>query len=586
MRLTMVHRLRLALASRWMPLAAAGLAVLLTLPSLRAGLVLDDFFHKTVATQRHPLPDSHRSPIDLFRFLQADPARAQQLIDFGLVPWWTWPQIRAGFWRPVTGATHWLDYQLWPQSPWLMHAQNLAWYALLAAVVGLLYRRTMGATWVAGLAAVLYAIDDAHGMPVGWVANRNAVIAACFAVLAIIAHDHRRRRGGWVSALSAPVLLVVSLLAAEAGLAACAYLFAYALFLDKHGWRRGLLSLAPYAAVVVAWRIAWMVRGYGVDGLGLYTDPLGQPGQYLAGLTWKVPILLLGQWAGPPADLATLVPGDRLAPLVGLAVVVVVGLGLLLAPLIRREPIARFWACGMLLSLLPIAATFPSDRLLFFVGIGAMGLLALFFQKVVESPTLSRWRLVPTGVLVLIHLVLAPLLMPLRSAFPAGPPTAVRAMSFRVPLDESVRAQTVVVVNAPIAAIVHYLPVIRLLEDEPVPRRTRVLAPAVPSVTVRRANERSLLVSQERGYLVVPFDQLFRTLEHPLGVGDRVELAGMTAEIQSVTPDNRPLAVLFRFDVPLEDESLRWFCYQDGEYVPFALPPIGETVVLRADWPW
>ena len=49
-----------------------------------------------------------------------------------------------------------------------------------------------------------------------------------------------------------------------------------------------------------------------------------------------------------------------------------------------------------------------------------------------------------------------------------------------------------------------------------------------------------------------------------------------------VAPDGRPLEILIRFAVKLEDPSLEWLQWQDHGYVPFRLPEVGETVVLPA----
>ena len=88
----------------------------------------------------------------------------------------------------------------------------------------------------------------------------------------------------------------------------------------------------------------------------------------------------------------------------------------LLAPLLRKEPLARFFALGMLLSLVPSCSTFPHDRLLFLAGFGGAGLLALFLGGLREGaewlPRGRGWRAAArtTGaLLVAFHLVLAPL---------------------------------------------------------------------------------------------------------------------------------------------------------------------------------
>ena len=50
----------------------------------------------------------------------------------------------------------------------------------------------------------------------------------------------------------------------------------------------------------------------------------------------------------------------------------VVAAAVSLAPLLRRDPIARFLALGMLLAVVPISATIPNDRNLFFGGTSAV----------------------------------------------------------------------------------------------------------------------------------------------------------------------------------------------------------------------
>jgi len=60
-------------------------------------------------------------------------------------------------------------------------------------VVAMFYRQLMLSAWLAGLAALLYTIDDAHSMVAGWVANRNASLMLLFGVLALMAHVRWRR---------------------------------------------------------------------------------------------------------------------------------------------------------------------------------------------------------------------------------------------------------------------------------------------------------------------------------------------------------------------------------------------------------
>ena len=88
-----------------------------------------------------------------------------------------------------------------------MHAHSLVWLALALFGAALVYRRLLGATWVAGLATLLYAVNDTHGPAVGWIANRNAVIAIALALPVLWLHDRWRRDGWTPGAWLAPLLL-------------------------------------------------------------------------------------------------------------------------------------------------------------------------------------------------------------------------------------------------------------------------------------------------------------------------------------------------------------------------------------------
>ena len=112
-----------------------------------------------------------------------------------------------------------------------MHLESVVLYGVLVLVLARLYRRFFTAP-VAMLATLLFALDETHAFPVGWLANRNALFATIFGVLAIHAHDRWRRDGWRAGAWLGPLAFAAALLSAEFGLCALGYLVAYAWFLD------------------------------------------------------------------------------------------------------------------------------------------------------------------------------------------------------------------------------------------------------------------------------------------------------------------------------------------------------------------
>jgi len=259
-----------------------------------------------------------------------------------------------------------------------------------------------------------------------------------------------------------------------------------------------------------------------------------------------------------------------------------------LVPLLRRDRVARFWALGMVLSVVPICATFPADRLLTFVGIGAMALLARFlgvaFGRPDWRPRWLAWRVgaVSLGVIfILVHVVVSPAVLAFRTACPLGPKAFVDQFHVYTPMDHAVAEQDVIIVNPPSALHAGYLPLLRDMDGQAVPRHTRTLAPGMPSATIRRPDSHTLAIRPELGYLKWIFDRLFRDEQHLMSLGDQVVLTGMTAEVTALTGDGRPAEVTFRFAVPLEDPSLRWLCWREGAFVPFTPPAVGQTVKLH-----
>jgi hypothetical protein len=576
--------------TRYLPLVVALSTILLALPALSVGWILDDYYHRAVLLQVPRFRDLLGPPSEMFRFFRGDPARMGRLMDIGLFPWWTDPNIKGEFLQALTVLTHRLDYALWPNSPELMHAHNLFWLGSATAVATVFYRRMMGPKWVATVAAFLFAVDDARGPTVGFLANRNALIAATFGVSALIFHDRFRRDGSRLSGLLAPLLLLAALFAKEEGIGTCAYLAAYGLLVDRAGWWRGCLALLPYAAVVVVWRALRSLWGYGVRNIDLYIDPLDDPRRFVAAAVWRAPMLLMGQWTPIPAEAAIPLRSPFSNILCWFAVTF---LGLLLAviaPLLRRDRLARFWAAGMFLAVIPICATLPMDRLLTFTGLGASGLLtrywAFVFGDPSDLPSSRTWRILALWLawfFVAVHVVLAPIALPFRAANPLGPRWVEKRLYVHTPLGPEVSDQTLVIVNAPSAGHAGYSIFRNDLSGQPVPRYTRVLAPAIPTVLIRRLDDRTLTIRPARGYLDHVLDRLFRTERRELVIGERVRLSGITVEITDLTADGRPAAATFRFDVPLESPPLRWLCFRGNGFEPFTPPPVGREVTIPFD---
>jgi hypothetical protein len=576
------------LVRRWLPPAAIALALLLAAPALRVGLIGDDYMQLARVDPRLHAPGFSYAPLDLFTFASGDPGQRAVLLDEGIFGWWMAPDFRWAFWRPLSSLTHLLDHLLWPRSLLLPHVQTLLWFAALLAVLAAVYRR-FHAPWIAHLALLLYAVDDARAWVVGWTANRNALVAATLAFGALLLHDRARRDGWRPGAWLAPALFAAALLGGESALALTGYLFAYALFVDSGPLIRRLARLWPYAAFSVAWLASYKLLGYGTSGGGHYLNPLDEPRVYLVALVQRLPILLAAQVGPSLSDAWMFLPAT--ARVVGwmLALLVIAVFAAVLAPLWRRRPECRFWALGAVLSLPPMCATFPMDRLLVFAGVGAMATVAIVLADWVEGGTLSLPRprrvLAATVVpaLAVLHLVLAPALLPLRILVLAYVGVMGQRLEAAIPRDDGVREKTLVLLSSS-AEMTTFPPWMqRQVEQVPRPRHMWVLASCFGDVYVSRLDGRSLRVRPENGFLDNDSLRLVRGPSRPFRAGDEVQLSGLHVRVREVTPDGRPAVADFTFPVPLEDPSLIWRrIHAGGTLDPWSPPAVGETHRLPA----
>ena len=589
-------------------------AVILCLPSLWLGLQNDDHMLRLFLSDPPFDPEWSRSPAEAFAFLDGNEERIRAHIENGRIPWWSHPHLKLAFFRPVTGLTHWVDFRVWPSLPWLMHLHSLLWFAGAVAAAAALYRRLLSPAWIAGLAGLLFAVDNAHGMPAVWLANRNASIGVFFGLLALLAHDRWRREGWRYGAWVAPVALTLGLLGGEIALAAGGYLFAYAIFLDTGTWQRRLASLIPSAMVGAAWWVAYRAMDYGATGSGVYIDPGASPAAYLLAVVERAPVLLFGQWA-LPSGLYMLFSQSAAHIFWLVAVTLMIVIGTLIFPLLKRDRTARFFAFGMVLSLFPPCATFPDDRLLFFVGFGGLGLLAQFMTAVRRRdewlPTARVLRLpfqFALWAFVVIHLVFAPLGLATTSVNVKTLGSIIERAAESLPSDPGVTEQTVLIVNTPTVFISIYGPLMQGLAGRNVPYRTLVLGSSIYPMTIGRPGPNVLTIRPDGGFIATPgsprpghettqpafhpsyFFQLLDTLYRdntPMHVGDLIDYGGATLEVTESTSDGRPMEVNCHFEVDIDDPSLRWLQWQGGVYVPFEPPPIGETVILPAPvFPW
>ncbi len=569
----------------WATAAVVALACAAMLPAVDVGFAPDDHIQRVRSRAGEDFPGFGYDPLDLFVFASGDPEQRAAGMDVGVFSWWTADDARLAFWRPLTSATHAVEHRLYPERHDLMVLQNIAWLGLLVLAVGALYRR-FATPGVAFAAFVLYALDDAHAPAVAFISNRNAAVSVFFGVVAVVLYD-RWRRDQWAPGRwAAPLTLAVALLAGEGAVAAVGYLGAHALVFERGPLLQRLRPLTASLFVFATWLTLHRALGYGASGSGVYLDPGGEPVAFVAALARRLPVLLLGQYGTPPSDFWFLYP-PAVARGVWITAVAALGaIAWLTVPLARRHAALRFLLIGTVLAAVPIAATFPSDRLLMFVGVGASAHIAWLLGAAVSgtraelgTARLVGLRAVAIG-LLLIHGLLGPLSMPIRARSMETIGRATALFDEVVPVDPGVGDRTVVVVTLPSDGLAAFHPLIRASQRQPRPAHLRILASGAASVEVTRVDQRTLVLRPELGFLAATPEQMMRGPSRPFSTGDRVRITEVTVVVDEITADGRPAVATFVFDAPLDDPRYLWTTWEGAGFASFTVPPIGDSVVI------
>lgn len=584
----MYRRLEVALRDlvlRPLPVGGAALlAALIAAPTLFAGFFVDDYLH--LLTLRGE--DTTATPYDLFQFAPGNAEEIAPDMNRGPFPWYTLPELKLHFFRPLASATMVLDHALFGDNAFAFHLHSLLWYVLLAVAVHLLLRRMMAAA-LAGLCTVLYILDDGHIIPVLWWSNRNAIVATAPAILGLVAHL-RWREDGWRPGL--PLSLAgygLGLLGGETALGIFGYLIAYE-WIRRHRdpWLGRVRSLTPAGILAVGYLIVYSLSNYGVHGSGIYLDPIGEWPSYLAATPVRLCDLLGAQFFALPAELTVLSNAAR-GPLLMLGVagtVAVVAGGILLwrtcTPDERR---LLLWAgVGSFIASLPVLATFPSGRLLLLPSIGGAVWIGLFIAKGTEAIRDARPRMVRGlgRVFLVLHVAAMP---PYWVAVGTGIPVVMNLSeaAFReVDLDDTaVTDQYVTVLFAPDPYTGFYPMIIRQYLDFPEPRGWQTLSMAPFDHEVTRTGVRSFELRLLDGELLsTPFERLMRSHRYPLEAGDAVSLSECTIRVLEAGEwGPRHLRVTYKY--PLDDPRYAFLAWQAGRLASFDWPPVGESRILR-----
>ena len=534
--------------------AVIALGLALASMSISVGFLTDDqAFRAALHT---------RAPYDLFRFAPGDPTATSWLVRSGHLPWWSAPELRIHFWRPLTSLAFALDDRVFGDHPLGYHLVSLAWLAVLFVAVARFFRAFLPPV-AATLALAVFTFAASHVQAYAWISARHALLGAVFAAIALA--WQAEGRPAWGVGLA----LVIGLLASESALAAVPLSVALAFGRDRR-----MRAAWPAVIVAVAYVAAYVALGFGTRASGGYHDPASDPRGFAVLALTRLPILLGDAALAIPAELAFVVTPWKLAS-IGLVAVLLV---LLAVRATRARGVVRWLALGGIAATFLGVTGYPSGRMLLVPDLAFAALLGLVLAGVREA---RRGGKVLVGVIAIAHLVLGPfaIVRQLRELTRRARATETIADEVRALAPPEARFFLVAASDPSVFLYPRGL----LAQEAPgAVRCWSVLSAAKAGHRLTRIDDHVLRLEPiERPLLDGSFDALFRGPGHPFAVDDTVEQCGATIRIRAVK-DGLPSELEITFARRLDDPRLAFAVWQAGRLERLSMPAPGETIFL----PW
>lgn len=570
----------------WERACLAGCALLtwaLRLPSLLCPYFLDDLAQHAMLQGRYWTP---RAPWDLYRFVGGTDADAAAVLRAGFLPWWTDPQYRLAFLRPLASLSLWFDHRVLGGYALLSHLHSALWWTAGLVALWSLARSLLGPR-LALLATLFYSLEESHTLLFSWSAARNSAMSLALGLWALRAQLAWRERGMPLRGALLPLALwTLASLSGEYTLTLLPALLLLELLCPPLPLRARLRALLPPLPGAFLLGIVGRALGYVVRSSEHYIDPLHDLGRFLhhaperlssltAELLWARSIDIDG--SPDPSDASTLLLAT--AVVYGAACAVAWGP---LSPRERRVLLGSSLAAP--LALVPVLSTVAQTRLV----ASAMALLAPglavacagFYRGLLRgSPQRRGLALLGLGCLLALHGG--------RAAMRSREESLVHARAMgggTAGLDGAQRWQhlqgtfDLVTVNTGDLFSLLY-PALRWSRLPGTRVRSQfALAQSHRPLSIRRLDERTLEVGGD-AVLDPRTIEFFRTPERPLSAGyvARVGPAELTVLQASQGTVHRFVA---RFDRDLDAPDLLFLVATTEGLLRVPPPRVGETVSI------
>jgi hypothetical protein len=557
-------------------LLAAGSLVFL--PAVRSEFLLDDYLHASMIDGSFPVA---RGPLNLYDFVAS--GERQLLVDRGMLPWWSHPELKIRFLRPLSSVLRWSEQHVLGLGAAGPHIHSLLWW-MAAVIAARQYYRQLLSPRTAWLATAIFALSPCHALPIAWLANREALVSLTFGVLGLSCYHRWRKEHSARHALAAGGLFALALCGGEYALCIGGYVVAFELLGRGGGpgrWGQRIAGLLTYFVPAAAYLTIRSALGYGTHGSSFYNDPLHEPLAFLLTAPHRFATLVTQEWLTSDSD-------DAASLLItwALALAILVAAIRPIRHVLRSlEPSTRDSARALLLgshlALVPVLAVDPSPRVLGLAMLGLAPIFALVMDHAwfPSKPFPERRGVAEmTGLLALgvgfFQLIHAPVTAYLIGAHYRR--TSVDFVRYVDDLRERIKDpsqdQLLVLRGGPSSFFVPFA----LARSGGMPSRWRVLSTTGHALGLRKdARTVELVVPKDRSMLSWFSWDLFRNDATTFEAGQVIATPGLRATILEIG-EVGPRRVRFELDRDLDDPHNVWITESGkGEFPAATLPRLG-----------
>jgi hypothetical protein len=574
-------------------------------PVLHTGFIVDDYAQLAMMRGDYPVP---RSALSLFTFSDGSDHENVRLRATGFFPWWSNPALRVSLMRPISSALMWVDLRAFGHDAFAYHLHSASWWlAMMLCIHAVLRRLLIG--WMVPLALCLIALHPAHAVLLGWIANRNAMVATTFALAGLWAQLRAQRESWRPGYPLAGAGYALGLLASEYATGYLAYGVCLTLF-DARPKSTRVRQLCTWAFGLGSYAALRAALGFGTYGSGMYIDPVREPGAFLAAASARFPVLVAdlvlairsSWWSGgfpwgPQLVLAGWVPASWAAGLgpfralqvalgVAVALVSVVPLARFLRSAPRHDAYdLRFVAAGVPLALLPALASLPESRLMLPALVGWAALLA--------KTTVDRWvawrqtRLASAAIGCALALGLCLIETALPTWYGAGEIRGLPALAHGVRgaiLDPNLdrllgRGHQALLLSAVDPTTTIYIPLVRKWHGRPTPDSCQLLMGSYGPLRLTRTSPSAFVLERLQSELtaVDVYASAFNRL--PLHDGQRFSAGDMAVHVER-TVNGRATRVRYELQRSLDDPGLVLLEQTAFGLHPLSFPMQGQSTLV------